>query len=104
VALAENIQLHELVLSNRLHIYIYIYIERERERDKTQKTPAEETTDKIGAILETSPWKQVVQIVQQMSMFTSSVHTAITLLYIHQTSVAHEPNNTDCKSPMTFMQ
>lgn len=30
--------------------------------DKTQKTPVEYTTDKIGAILETSPWKQVVCI------------------------------------------
>ena len=52
-------------------------------RDKTQKTPVEETIDKIGAILETVPWKQVVQIAQQMGMSASSVHSATTLLHVH---------------------
>jgi hypothetical protein len=43
------------------------------QRDKTQKTLVEEMTDKIGAILETSSRKQVVQIAKQMGMSASTL-------------------------------
>ena len=88
-------------LSNRLHSI---------QRDKTEQTPAEETTDKTGAILETSPWQQVVQTAQQTDMSASSAQTTITLLHVNLPGIqtykclAHGPNNIDSKVPVTFMQ